>query len=328
VSDLRAGIDDVVIVSQANLGKETRAMSFTYWLSNHLGLSLRPASRRKTPTARPTFRPVLEALENRLVPSTLRVTNNQDSGPGSLRAEIAAAHNGDTIVFAPSLNGQTITLTNGELLIKHSITIAGLGASQLAVSGNHASRVFELSQGARSVTLSGLTISNGVAAGGGGGGIFFEGGSTLTVSGCTLTGNSATIGGGIFSGGSLTVSGCTLSGNTATSATYGGGGIYSAGSAATVEGCILSGNSAFKGGGISSDVGPLTVSGCTLSGNSATTAGAGVYNAGTATVQNSSIITGNTAPVGFGADVYNQGVLYLDSTSTIGILDGNPAVPI
>jgi hypothetical protein len=46
------------------------------------------------------------------------------------------------------------------------------------------------------------------------------------------------------------------------------------------------------------------------------------------TVKNSSNITGNTAPVGFGADVYNQGVLYLDSSSTIGILDGNPAVRI
>jgi hypothetical protein len=46
------------------------------------------------------------------------------------------------------------------------------------------------------------------------------------------------------------------------------------------------------------------------------------------TVNNSSSITGNSAPVGFGADVYNQGVLYLDATSIIGILDGNPAIPI
>ena len=52
------------------------------------------------------------------------------------------------------------------------------------------------------------------------------------------------------------------------------------------------------------------------------------HNYGTVTVKNSSSITGNTAPVGFGADVYNQGVLYLDSSSTIGILDGNPAVRI
>jgi hypothetical protein len=41
------------------------------------------------------------------------------------------------------------------------------------------------------------------------------------------------------------------------------------------------------------------------------------------TVENSSSITGNS-----GDDVSNLGVLYLDRTSTIGALDGNPAIPI
>src|SRR5260370_37495043 len=91
-------------------------------------MPLRSVSRRKTPAARSTFRPALEALEDRWVPSTLTVLNNLDSGAGSLRAEIAVAHNGDAIVFAPSLTGQTITLTSGELLLKHSLTIAGPGA--------------------------------------------------------------------------------------------------------------------------------------------------------------------------------------------------------
>src|SRR5262245_28710570 len=49
----------------------------------------------------------LEALEDRTVPSTLTATSAADSGPGSLRAEIAAAQSGDTINFAPSLQGQT-----------------------------------------------------------------------------------------------------------------------------------------------------------------------------------------------------------------------------
>jgi len=68
------------------------------------------------PVAR-RFRPRLEALEDRWMPSTLTVTNILDSGPGSLRAEIAAANSGDTINFASSLDGQTVTLTSGELLI-------------------------------------------------------------------------------------------------------------------------------------------------------------------------------------------------------------------
>ena len=120
--------------------------------------------------------------------STLTVLNNLDSGAGSLRAEIAAAHNGDTIVFAPSLDGQTITLTKGELLINKNLTIAGPGAGELTVSGNHASRVFEVANGTH-VALTGLTISNGLAVGGDGGGILNSG--TLTVSGSTLSGNSA-----------------------------------------------------------------------------------------------------------------------------------------
>jgi hypothetical protein len=55
--------------------------------------------------------------------------------------------------------------------------------------------------------------------------------------------------------------------------------------------------------------------------------GGGIYNrGGTVTVENSSSITGNSASDG--ADVYNGGVLYLDSTSTIGVLDGNPPILI
>jgi hypothetical protein len=110
--------------------------------------------------------PRLESLEDRAVPSTLTVLNNQDSGPGSLRAEIAAASSGDTIQFGSSLKGQTITLTSGELAVTQSLNIQGLGTSKLSISGNGASRVFDVSGGA-TVTIAGLTITNGVADHGG-----------------------------------------------------------------------------------------------------------------------------------------------------------------
>ena len=49
------------------------------------------------------------------------------------------------------------------------------------------------------------------------------------------------------------------------------------------------------------------------------------------TVQNASSITGNFS-IWFGDpsghDVHNDGALYLESTSTIGVLSGNPAIPI
>ncbi|HBI44522.1 MAG TPA: hypothetical protein DDY78_16975 [Planctomycetales bacterium] len=398
-------------------------MWFSSWLRN--------PKRQASPRKRPTFRPTLEALEERYLLSTLTVLNTNDSRAGSLRADIAAAQNGDTIVFAPNLDGQTITLTKGELLINKNLTIAGFSDRGLTVSGNNASRVFEVATGTQ-VTLSGLTISNGMAVAGDGGGILVDAGAVLTVSNSTLSGNSATFnrkgvggqGGGIYNGGTTTVSGSTLSGNsgnggsgaiynfatltvnnnsavsgnsyygivnygtatvsgstvsnnsgsgiynfspstltvsdstlshnsatdgggiynngTATlsgctlsdnSATEYGGGIYSGGGhdSLTVSGCTLSGNSAADGGGIYVYGGTVTVSGSTLSGNTAKYGGGGIdnqSNMGTVTVENSSTITGNTAHTGLGADVYNLGVLYLDSTSIIGILDGNPAVPI
>ena len=125
-------------------------MSFNSWLTNRLGLSAAPKSKKRTHPARPSFRPSLEALEARWVPSTLTVTKTKDGVAGSLRTEIAAAHDGDTIDFASSLDGQTITLTKGELLINKNLTIAGPGAGDLTVSGNNASRISKLPRGRRS----------------------------------------------------------------------------------------------------------------------------------------------------------------------------------
>src|SRR5215813_5327538 len=92
-------------------------MSFFSWLRNPMGNRARRA-RPRAPA--PRFRPRLEALEDRCVPSTLTVTNLYDNGPGSLRYEIAQATSKDnTIVFDKKLDGGTITLLSGsgELVI-------------------------------------------------------------------------------------------------------------------------------------------------------------------------------------------------------------------
>src|SRR5262249_20411112 len=133
-----------------------RIMWFSSWLRNRTRSSSDGRGRPYgPPRKRATFRPILEALEDRWLPSTLTVLNTNDSGPDSLRAEIAAANPGDTIVFATSV--QSITLFSGELLLDKSLTIQGLGAGQLAVSGDSLSRVFDVQAGA-TVSLSGLTI--------------------------------------------------------------------------------------------------------------------------------------------------------------------------
>src|SRR5262245_64582856 len=91
-----------------------------------------------------SFTPRLEILEDRTVPSTLTVLNALDKGPGSLRDTINNAMSGDTILFAPSLAGQTIALTSDQLTINKSLDIEGPGASQLAISGNEKNRVYNI----------------------------------------------------------------------------------------------------------------------------------------------------------------------------------------
>src|SRR5438477_6345822 len=232
--------------------------------------------------------------------ATITVTNNRDSGAGSLRQALADAHNEDSINFDSSLKGQTIPLTSGELVVNKIVSINGPGPNNLAVDADHASRVFHVSEGASAV-ISGLSIINGSAPGLYGGGIYNDH-STLSVINCTLSGNSADAptggGGGIYNDASygtasLWVLNCTLSGN---SAVYGyGGGIYSEGQldgSATlgVLNSTLSGNWATFGGAIyaSSDTfnsARLYVFHTTLSGNSASSSGGGggIYNAGALT---------------------------------------------
>lgn len=228
---------------------------------------------RRAPARKATrcFRPQLETLEGRDVPSTLTVTNNLDSGAGSLRADIAAANTGDTINFAPSLNGQTITLTSGQLVINKSLSIQGPGAGELAISGGGHFRVFEVSQ--TNVMLSGLTITQGSASMGGG--IYNTPGSSLTISGCTLSNNHAQQGGGIYNlGAALEIVNSTLSGNKALdeNGSGDGGAVYNnMSSNVSITGCTFSNNSATAVGGAvwtHCTLGnTLTITGCSFSGN-------------------------------------------------------------
>src|SRR5438105_2454988 len=91
----------------------------------------------------------LNCLEDRAVPTTFTVTSAADSGLGTLRDAIVAANKNagaDVIAFSPIvfIPPHTITLTSGELLISDALTIQGPGASLLTVSGNNASRVFDI----------------------------------------------------------------------------------------------------------------------------------------------------------------------------------------
>ena len=178
--------------------------------------------------------------------TVLIVTNTRDTGIGSLRNTVAEAVAGDTVEFDiptsdpgyDSTTGvSTIFLTSGEIVIDKNLNIAA-ARRNIAISGNHASRIFDVTMGI--VAISDLWLINGKAHGafnvvgagdpGMGGAILNQG--TLTMTRCTIRGNMAVgaggsgnlsgpgpggdgQGGAIFNQNSLTLVACTLADNSA-----------------------------------------------------------------------------------------------------------------
>jgi hypothetical protein len=214
---------------------------------------------------------------------------------------IAAAQPGDIIRFDQHLHRQTITLTSGELMIDKNLDIEGLGASQLAVSGDHASRIFDISSGA-TVTIAGITMTDGLANGSApvvastGGAILNFG--TLTLSNDVLSHNQAIgdastlvlgeFGRGLAGGlanlgtGPLTISSCAFISNLA----LGADGSTGQGDGSAVGGAFLSGMGSFATGIVTDSLfaGNVAQAGSHGSGNGATAAGGALENTGALTV--------------------------------------------
>ncbi|HCF29540.1 MAG TPA: hypothetical protein DEV81_20585 [Cyanobacteria bacterium UBA11049] len=239
------------------------------------------------------------------------VTNTNDSGEGSLRQALLNANafsGANTVSFDTDgafATAQTITLTSGQLNITDDVTIEGTGANQLTVSGNNASRVFNISKTGTDARINGLTIANGNAGVGDGGGILLSPSSTLILTDSILEKNRGTLGGGLSILGTATVINSTLSNNQADA----GGGLLNIGNT-TVINTTLSSNLArvFGGGGIG-NLGTITLLNDTITNNTVTvnfnsTFGGGVENffGGVFTVKNS-IVAGNLNSNNQAADV-------------------------
>jgi hypothetical protein len=230
--------------------------------------------------------------------SAATVTSTADSGPGSLRAAISNAVPGETIDFAVS---GVITLTSGELRITRNLILQGPGSATLAVqrsavAGTPDFRVFNVFLG--TVTISGLTISNGRDAVGGG--VHNE--ATITIRDCVISDNSATrAGGGINNVSTVTLSNCVIDGNAVSGAftEIFGGGLHNAGTVVALS-CSITSNSVTGGAGTS----------CF---------GGGVNNDGTLAVTNSLIEANRTVAGsdtdGVGGGIFNQGTLTVQTTT-------------
>lgn len=230
-----------------------------------------------TLVASPTWLPV----------ANLVVTNAADNGPGSLRESIANSIPDRTITFSPNLSGATITLTSGSLSVTQNIAIDGSAPSRsVTISGNGASGIFNV-DGAAIASLKGLAMVNGNAYDGGA--VYGAPGTSMTLNGCTMSGNLAVEGGALLNDGAMTLIQCTLANNSgsyggamqcrgttlisqstlsANSGYYGGGGLWIGFAAVTVSNSIVSGNFAPGGTPTNIDIenvsGPLTFSGANI----------------------------------------------------------------
>jgi len=273
--------------------------------------------------------------------ATITVMNASDSGAGSLRQALVDANDGDTIDFDASLN--YIAWYNGELVVDKSVTISGPGAANLLLDPNQTSHAFHITNAA-TVSISGLTIWNGLAGDRGGG--ILNDHSTLTVSDCAIVGSLvyAGGGGGIYNDGesgsaSLEINNSTVLSNESEDS---GGGIYNNGVSGIATLTINSSSVRWNlvgnaGAGIYNDgrfgSATLTINNSTLSENSAVYAGSnggaivndGSEGSATLTVSNSTL-SGNSAG-SYGGGIYNSPDSYGNGTVMINnsTISGNSA---
>ena len=305
--------------------------------------------------------------------------DTQDAAPGngicgdaggqcSLRAAITEANalaGADTITLPGGTYTTTLVSANenanagGDFDINSPLTINGAGSATTIVQANAAAqtaneRVFHILAGGTLVTISDVTIQNGVFryAGAipspqGGGGVRVEGSTAnLTLSNSTITGNlSENRGGGITTNkANLTITNCTFTNNRAGSSVAGSAGsggaiaidsednVASAGQTATVTNTIINNNRAESsvsntfGGGIAiRAIGAnVTLTGSTVSNNLSTALGgfsgyaAGINNQQATLSLNNTSVSFNTS------SRYQAGVRNLaaaNAASTLNIIN-------
>ena len=115
-----------------------------HWLRNASAQKCAPRTRRTSKLRRSSI-PQLLVLEDRTVLSVLTVLNNADSGDGSLCVPLWQRRRAGIRSSSTRSRDETITLSSGPLALGSNLTINGLGANLLAISGNDASQLFTLS---------------------------------------------------------------------------------------------------------------------------------------------------------------------------------------
>ncbi|MCD8116203.1 MAG: InlB B-repeat-containing protein [Oscillospiraceae bacterium] len=244
----------------------------------------------------------------------------------TLQAAInAATEAGDTVKLLADITGEDITIasTQSITLDLNGCTLTGTGSgSVITVEG---ALTLTDSSTAQTGTITGGKATT-TATGKYGGGVYVNSGAVFTMISGTISGNTATYGGGIYvTGGTFTMTGGSVSGNTGSNC----GGVYIASGTAKISGnASITGNtaSALGGGLYISGSSVVTLSGnATVSNNFAgktTGQGGGVYiYSGTLILSGNASVTGNTAGTttgGHGGGVFiKAGTLTMSDNASI-----------
>ena len=268
----------------------------------------------------------------------------------TVQGAIDAANNGDEILVAPgtytgtgdaviNLNGKAITLQatglpqdtilDGEGLRTVVRCNSAEGPDTLingfTLTGGYAAAFTTDSAGimcwGSSPTITGCIISGNTSEGTGGAVLFYNGSDAL-ISDCLIKSNAATNGAGItcYHSSDPTITNCTITDNVSDAK---GGGIYCYNSDPLISGCRIIHNTASVGGGITGDFDNPTITSCLIQSNVATQTGGGIACAGSFYLLSDSTICANTPDQIDGPWVDNGGNLVLQNCPVGACCDGD-----
>jgi predicted outer membrane repeat protein len=290
-----------------------------------------PRIRSRGPRTR-AARPGVLPLESRIVPTHVFTVNSFTDGvvanPGAgtaltsdgritLRSAIMEdnAEGGGGVILPAGSYTLSLTGANedagatGDLDILTPIFVQGAGSGSVTIHGDGSDRLFDIRTNV-DINISGLTLTGGNADVGGA--LRSVGGSRLTLTDMVIEGNTATSNGGAIAGiapgphGQITLDNVLIQNNTAGGF---GGGIYMDGQTVIASGLTIAGNNSKAGGGGAAIVDTQAtnfagaqVSNTTISGNVTTGHGGGVMIQAGIVQATDTTVTLNQAALGGGIE--------------------------
>lgn len=204
----------------------------------------------------------------------ITITNNNDSGVGSLREAVKTALSGDTIKFSSNLSNQTIELNN-VIYIEKSLNIDGADATNLTISGGEKTNILWLNKPNKSLSVKNITLADSYNEEAAGGAIWAAGYSTIDIENTKFI-NNVSDGAALHALGNsnITVKNSTFDGNDGAKISDKG---YSTGAISlfaygslTIEDSIFTNNKGYAGGALHVTSSDLIIDNSVFTGNDST----------------------------------------------------------